>query len=207
MGLVCLYPFAKKFTYWPQLILGLTFNWGALLGWSVMNNGNIYHPGLVPLYLGCVSWTLIYDTIYAHQDRLDDLNVGIKSTAIKFGDQTHNWLKLFSTSMIGNFLAVGYLTDQVWPYYAGIIGATYKLYSIISTLNIDDSKNCSQKFIDNVAVGWILLFGMVASALIKRPEKDKMELNIEKAAFQVEKNLKGKDEGDGKDENDKSAKL
>lgn len=177
MGLVALYPFAKKFTYWPQLVLGLTFNWGALLGWSAITKGNIYLPGAVPLYLGCVCWTIIYDTIYAHQDKNDDLNIGVKSTAIKFGDQTKNWLRLFTFGMLSNFGVCGIMSDQLWPYYLAILSAGYRMHLIINTLDINDEENCSQKFNDNLQVGWILLLGFALSNLLKKPKHDDLEFD------------------------------
>ncbi len=88
--LIAIYPFAKRFTYWPQLVLGLTFKWGALVGWAAVTGSLSLAP--VVLYAGCVLWTIGYDTIYAHQDKEDDLAVGLKSTALKFGDATPRWL-------------------------------------------------------------------------------------------------------------------
>ena len=82
MGLVVLYPVMKRFTYWPQLVLGLAFNWGALLGWSAVN-GACNWSVCLPRYVAGISWTIIYDTIYDHQDKFDDIVLGIKSTALK----------------------------------------------------------------------------------------------------------------------------
>ena len=88
--LIAVYPFAKRFTYWPQLVLGLTFKWGALVGWAAVTGSLSLAP--VVLYAGCVLWTIGYDTIYAHQDKEDDLAVGLKSTALRFGAATQRWL-------------------------------------------------------------------------------------------------------------------
>ncbi|XP_074594680.1 ubiquinone biosynthesis protein COQ2, mitochondrial [Brevipalpus obovatus] len=178
LGLVALYPFTKKFTYWPQLVLGLTFNWGALMGWSAITKGNIFLPGAVPLYLGCVCWTLVYDTIYAHQDKNDDMSIGVKSTAIKFGEQTKSWLRLFTLGMMSNLGVCGYMTDQLWPYYFAILGTGYKMHSIISTLDINDPENCSEKFTENLQVGWILLLGFVLSNLLKKPKHDDLDSDL-----------------------------
>ncbi len=90
---VAVYPFAKRFTWWPQVFLGLAFNWGALLGWTA-HTGELGWPA-VTLYLAGISWTLFYDTIYAHQDTEDDALIGIKSTARLFGDNTPAWLRNF----------------------------------------------------------------------------------------------------------------
>jgi len=95
---VAVYPFAKRFTWWPQVFLGLAFNWGALLAWAA-HTGSI-GPVPVILYLAGIAWTLFYDTIYAHQDTEDDALIGVKSTARLFGDQTRDWLRLFLTITI-----------------------------------------------------------------------------------------------------------
>ncbi len=95
---VAIYPFAKRFTWWPQVFLGLAFNWGALLAWAA-HTGSI-GPVPVILYLAGIAWTLFYDTIYAHQDTEDDALIGVKSTARLFGDQSRQWLRLFLTITI-----------------------------------------------------------------------------------------------------------
>ena len=99
---VCIYPFAKRFTWWPQVFLGVAFNWGALLGWTA-HSGSLGWPAVI-LYLGGISWTLFYDTIYAHQDTTDDALIGVKSTARLFGSASHLWLRGF---MAGTVLLTG----------------------------------------------------------------------------------------------------
>ena len=93
LALVAIYPFAKRFTWWPQVFLGLAFNWGALLAWAA-RAGEV-PPAAVALYLAGIAWTLYYDTIYAHQDREDDALIGVKSTARLFGDHSRSWLWAF----------------------------------------------------------------------------------------------------------------
>src|SRR6056297_3588845 len=90
---VCVYPCAKRFTWWPQVFLGLAFNWGALLAWTA-HSGRLEWPAVV-LYLAGIAWTLFYDTIYAHQDTEDDALIGVKSTARLFGERTPRWLRWF----------------------------------------------------------------------------------------------------------------
>lgn len=90
---VAIYPFAKRFTYWPQVFLGIAFNWGALLAWTA-HSGSLGWPAVL-LYLSGLSWTLFYDTIYAHQDKEDDVMIGVKSTALLFGAETPKWMKRF----------------------------------------------------------------------------------------------------------------
>lgn len=96
---VCIYPFAKRFTWWPQVFLGLAFNWGALLAWTA-HSGSLGAPAVV-LYVAGIAWTLFYDTIYAHQDTEDDALIGIKSTARLFGAQTGPWLRRFLMATVG----------------------------------------------------------------------------------------------------------
>ncbi len=93
LALVAIYPFAKRFTWWPQVFLGLAFNWGALLAWAAVTG--TLAPAAVALYGAGIAWTLFYDTIYAHQDKEDDALIGVKSTARLFGDRTHAWLRWF----------------------------------------------------------------------------------------------------------------
>ncbi|UWR03318.1 4-hydroxybenzoate octaprenyltransferase [Ruegeria conchae] len=99
---VTIYPFAKRFTWWPQIFLGLAFNWGALLAWAA-HTGTVGWPAIM-LYLSGIAWTLFYDTIYAHQDAEDDELIGIKSTARLFGTDTARWLKYF---LIGTVSLMG----------------------------------------------------------------------------------------------------
>jgi 4-hydroxybenzoate polyprenyltransferase len=95
---VAIYPFAKRFTWWPQVFLGLAFNWGALLAWTA-HTGSLGWPA-VALYLAGIAWTLFYDTIYAHQDVEDDALIGVKSTARLFGDATPLWLRYFMVATV-----------------------------------------------------------------------------------------------------------
>ena len=95
---VAIYPFAKRFTWWPQVFLGLAFNWGALLAWAA-HSGSL-HIAPVMLYLAGIAWTLFYDTIYAHQDSEDDALIGIKSTARLFGADTPHWLRRFLVATV-----------------------------------------------------------------------------------------------------------
>jgi 4-hydroxybenzoate polyprenyltransferase len=117
LGIVALYPHMKRITHYPQIVLGLAFNWGALLGWAVLTGG--LHPAPVVLYLAGIVWTLGYDTIYAHQDKEDDLLVGVKSLAIKLGQGTRRWLAFFYVVTVAGIGAAGWLTDIGALFYAG----------------------------------------------------------------------------------------
>ncbi|TCK99345.1 4-hydroxybenzoate polyprenyltransferase [Shimia isoporae] len=90
---VAIYPFAKRFTWWPQVFLGIAFNWGALLAWTA-HTGELQAPAIA-LYAAGIAWTLFYDTIYAHQDTEDDALIGVKSTARLFAEKTPQWLQFF----------------------------------------------------------------------------------------------------------------
>jgi 4-hydroxybenzoate polyprenyltransferase len=107
LGFVAIYPFAKRFTWWPQVFLGLAFNWGALLGW-VAHSGRLDWPAVL-LYLAGIAWTLFYDTIYAHQDTEDDALIGVKSTARLFGQSSPQWLRTFAVLATGLMAVAIYL--------------------------------------------------------------------------------------------------
>lgn len=166
LGLVIIYPLMKRVTHWPQLVLGMTFNWGALLGWSA-TQGSVMWSACLPLYLAGVCWTIVYDTIYAHQDKVDDALLGIKSTAIRFGDNTKLWLSGFSTAMMGGLVASGMVCEQTWPYYSALGLISAHLAHQIYSLNIDNPTDCANKFISNHQVGLILFLGIVLGTLYK----------------------------------------
>jgi len=105
LGLIATYPYMKRITYWPQIFLGLNFNWGALIGWTAVTGRLAWPPVL--LYLGGISWTLGYDTIYAHQDKEDDARIGVKSSALALGDRTRPFLYAFYAAAVVLWAAVG----------------------------------------------------------------------------------------------------
>ena len=163
--IVAIYPFMKRFTYWPQVFLGLAFNWGALVGWSAIHDGLALSPLL--LYLGGLSWTLAYDTIYAHQDKEDDVLIGVKSTALKFGAASLWW--------IGGFfvLALLFIEASLWLAQAHLLAhmgvAAAALHAVwqISRLDIDDPQRCLQLFRSNREFGFLILLGLVLDTLIR----------------------------------------
>ena len=166
LPLVGLYPLMKRFTNWPQLVLGMTFNWGSFMGWAATHGSLDAFDGLsvvLPLYIGGVSWTLVYDTLYAHQDKNDDAQLGLKSTALYFGESTKPILLGFSTlSTISWMLAgknVGYLEPY---YYLGIGAAGAHLYWQVITADLNDAKNLAERFKSNNTVGAILFASCIA---------------------------------------------
>ncbi|XP_020300871.1 4-hydroxybenzoate polyprenyltransferase, mitochondrial isoform X2 [Pseudomyrmex gracilis] len=179
LGLVVIYPLMKRVTYWPQLILGMTFNWGALLGWSAVR-GSCDWSVCLPLYLAGICWTIVYDTIYAHQDRMDDIMMGIKSTAIKFGDNTKLYLSGFGTAMIASLIASGVVIAQTWPYYTAVGIIAMHISSQIYTLNINNPTDCAKKFVSNHRIGMILFTGIVLGNLMKKSlTEEESEAKIE----------------------------
>ncbi len=162
--LVFSYPFMKRITYWPQAWLGLTFNWGALVGWSAVT-GSLDWPALL-LYAGGVAWTLGYDTIYAHQDKEDDALIGVKSSAIKLGAQTRPWLLAFYGLTLAFFLAAGLAAGLAWPFLAGLLAVALHFAWQVATLDIDDPANCLERFRSNRFVGWLLLAGFLGAGLV-----------------------------------------
>ncbi|MEM9355425.1 MAG: 4-hydroxybenzoate octaprenyltransferase [Pseudomonadota bacterium] len=159
LGLVAIYPFFKRFTYWPQVILGLTFKWGALVGWAAIHGSLAIAPIL--LYAGCVLWTIGYDTIYAHQDKEDDATLGLKSTALRFGDETPKWLFLFYGGALALWACAGYLAGAgtIFALALGVV-ALHCLWQVL-TLDTNDPDNCLTRFKSNRYVGWLFLAGLL----------------------------------------------
>ncbi|CAL8348104.1 unnamed protein product [Lota lota] len=166
LSLVVTYPLMKRVTYWPQLVLGLAFNWGALLGWSAIA-GSCDWSVCLPLYFSGVMWTLIYDTIYAHQDKEDDVNVGVKSTALMFGEQTKPWLTGFSAAMMAGLTLAGVNAEQTLPYYLTLSSVAVHLAHQIYALDINRPEDCWKTFVSNRNLGLLLFLGVVAGNLWK----------------------------------------
>ena len=158
--LVAVYPMMKRVTYWPQIFLGLAFNWGALVGWTSVT-GSLAAPPLL-LYAAGIAWTLGYDTIYAHQDKEDDLLVGVKSTALKLGCNTRPWLWGFYGVTVGLLAAAGVAAGLGWPYFAMLGLAALQLGWQAATVDIDSPADCLTKFRSNRLTGFLVLAGMIA---------------------------------------------
>lgn len=170
-ALVCIYPFAKRFTWWPQVFLGTAFNWGALLAW-VAHTGSLSAAPIL-LYLGGIGWTLFYDTIYAHQDREDDAMIGIKSTARLFGDNTKTWLRFFlvlTVCLIGMGVIVALLPSQnvlaLVVALAGVWAMGWHLSWQLIHLNINDGEICLRLFRSNRNAGLIPVLFFACAALV-----------------------------------------
>ncbi len=168
LALLAVYPFAKRFTWWPQVFLGLAFNWGALLAWAAHARGLDAAPVL--LYAAGIAWTLFYDTIYAHQDREDDALIGVKSTARLFGPRTKPWLLGFLAAAVAlaaaAVLAAGLAGAARAVALAGVAGFGLHLYWQLRRLDIDDSALCLVLFRSNRDAGLILTAGLLAAAIL-----------------------------------------
>jgi 4-hydroxybenzoate polyprenyltransferase len=171
LSLVAIYPFAKRFTWWPQIFLGLAFNWGALLAWTAQT-GSLGGPAVL-LYIGGIAWTLFYDTIYAHQDREDDALIGVKSTARLFGTSTTAWLRGFLVATIvligaaalwalvpeGNVLSLVLALAGVWA-------MGWHMAWQLQRLDIDDPNACMRIFRSNRDAGLLPALFFAAAAMV-----------------------------------------
>ena len=158
------YPWMKRITYWPQAFLGITFNWGIWVAWGTQDQS--LSLGILCLYLGSVLWTIGYDTIYAHQDREDDLLVGMKSSAIKFGEKTKSILWLLYGGATLLWLIAGNMANLRKWFYGGMISIAIHFAWQIVTLNINDGQNCAQRFLSNSHVGLILFIAIVLGRIL-----------------------------------------
>ena len=163
LGLIATYPLMKRVTYWPQVFLGLNFNWGALIGWTAVTGGLAAPPLL--LYLGGIFWTLGYDTIYAHQDKADDAAIGVKSSALALGRHTRPWLFAFYAAAVLLWGMAGREAGLGAPFWAGLTLAALQLAWQAARVDIDDPADCLAKFRSSRLVGWLLFAGIVAGRL------------------------------------------
>ena len=161
---VVIYPFMKRITYWPQIFLGLAFSWGALMGWPAAF-GRLDWPPLV-LYAGSICWVIGYDTIYAHQDREDDLLIGIKSTALLFGERTPAMLASFYSAAVILISVAGLMADGGLIFTLGLIAFAAHLAWQVTRLDIDDPAHCLVLFKSNRDAGLILFGAMLLDAAL-----------------------------------------
>jgi 4-hydroxybenzoate polyprenyltransferase len=163
--IVAIYPFMKRITWWPQIVLGLAFSWGALMGFAV-TFARLDATAFL-LYAGSISWVIGYDTIYAHQDAEDDALIGIKSTARLFAERTHLALVVFYA------LAVVLIGMALWragvrtPAWIGLASFAGQLAWQISRLRIDDPALCLRLFRSNRDAGLLLFAGLLLDALLR----------------------------------------
>jgi len=160
MPLAFAYPLMKRFTYWPQLFLGITFNYGLILGWSSIEN-NVNHLPII-FYLGAIFWTLGYDTVYGFQDLKDDEIIGLKSTSIKFKSKPHLFLKFCYMIFLISLMIIGLVMQLNKIYFLGLVIIAFHLFFIqIKKLDIDNSENCLKTFKSNNLLGLIVLIFLI----------------------------------------------
>jgi 4-hydroxybenzoate polyprenyltransferase len=162
LAVVAVYPFMKRITYWPQIVLGLAFSWGALMGWPA-TFGRLDLPAFL-LYAGAISWVIGYDTIYAHQDREDDALIGIKSTALLFGERTKTMLALFYALAVALIALAGWRAGGGVVFALGLGAFAAHLAWQIMRLDIHDPVLCLVVFKSNRDAGLILFAGLVLDA-------------------------------------------
>ena len=171
LGLVLIYPFAKRFTWWPQVFLGLAFNWGALLAYAA-HQGQV-SAAAVLLFAAGIAWTVYYDTVYALQDRVDDALIGVKSTALLFGNKARPWLWGFIMATVvlmgmavilvqaprGNVVAMLLALAGVWAF-------GWHMAWQMRGLRVDDPVSCRRTFLANRDAGLIPALFLAAAALV-----------------------------------------
>lgn len=150
---VAIYPLMKRVSWWPQLFLGLVFNWGALMGWAAVR-GEIELPAIL-LYVGGIFWTLGYDTIYAIQDKTDDAKIGVKSTALRLGDKTKAFVVIFYVAAISCFVLA---SGEFLTFIPAAIHAVWQVYF----LDINSPISARKMFLSNIWFGVLVLFGVLA---------------------------------------------
>ena len=160
MPLAFSYPLMKRFTYWPQLFLGITFNYGLILGWTAIK-GQI-DPVIIVLYVGAIFWTLGYDTIYGFQDIKDDEIIGLKSTSIKFKKEPYFFLYACYSFYLITLLVVGYLIELNYISIMFFIVALFQMfYYQLQKLKIKNSSSCLKIFKSNNFLGLIVFLGLL----------------------------------------------
>ena len=160
--LVAAYPFMKRVTWWPQAWLGLTFNWGALLGFAAQTGRLDIADAM--LYAGLIFWTLGYDTIYAHQDKHDDELIGVKSTARLFGADSRKWILRFYAVAFTLILAAGFTEHTGWPFAFVMLAAGAHLLWQVKKLDIASADNCLQVFRSNRETGALIALALLLAS-------------------------------------------
>jgi 4-hydroxybenzoate polyprenyltransferase len=165
LAVIVVYPFMKRVTYWPQIVLGLAFSWGALMGWPA-TFARLDLPAYL-LYAGAISWVIGYDTIYAHQDREDDALIGIKSTALLFGEHTKPILAVFYALAVALIAWAGWSAGAGFLFALALLAFAAHLAWQIARLDIADPVRCLAVFKSNRDAGLILFAGLALDAALR----------------------------------------
>lgn len=160
LPLVFFYPLAKRLTFWPQAVLGVVFMMGALIGWTAVRN-SLDLPAIL-LYIGCIFWPLHFDTIYAHQDRKDDVAAGVKSSALFLGEKTRSVLFVFDLLMVGFICAACNVAGLGWGFWPVMLIVLAHFLWQLKELDIHDEGKCLFLFSSNWSLGWIVLAAILA---------------------------------------------
>jgi len=165
MPLAFTYPLMKRFTYWPQLFLGITFNYGLVLAWISIKNDISIIP--IIFYFGAIFWTLGYDTIYGYQDIKDDEIIGVKSTSIKFKNNPKKFVLVCYLTFIASLILIGLLMKFNLFYFLFLIVPTFQLiFFQIFKLDVNNSTSCLAKFKSNNFVGLLILINLLIGKII-----------------------------------------
>lgn len=164
LSMIIIYPLLKRYIWCPQLFLGFTFNIGALMGWTAMKNEISLES--ISFYVGCVFWTLFYDTIYAYQDKLDDKKVGVKSTALYFGNNAKPWLKKFNVISLVMWFYTGIILSLHSIFYVTLIVIALIFYYQHKNFDGDNPVKCMKIFKNNTYVGLLLFCAILTNQII-----------------------------------------
>lgn len=177
--LVAAYPAMKRITYMPQVVLGCAMNYGVPMGWTTIRGEGYTSPSdalaglapIAPLYLGSIAWTVVYDTIYAHQDKVDDARLGLKSTALLMGARTKAILTGLSVASAAGFTYAGILNELAMPYYLAVTGSLMHMLWQVRTANYEDRISLTKRFVASQWLGWIMLGGIVLGRAMQPPQR------------------------------------
>lgn len=161
--LVVIYPTVKRFFWWPQAFLALTFNWGILLAWVAVHGELGITPAL--LYVGAAFWTFAYDTVYAHQDKEDDAKVNIKSSALALGNRSRATVLFCYAVALSLFVAAGLTQGYGWVFVVGLLPAAVLLFLPVVRLDFDSPDECLQAFVINRWVGLAIFMAFLLGSL------------------------------------------
>lgn len=164
LATIAIYPFLKRITNWPQIGLGISFSWGALMGWAVLL-GNLDWPPII-LYVGCIFWVIGYDTIYAMQDKEDDALAGVRSTARLFGARAKSLIAFSYSCAIILFAVSFWMAETGVIAFMGLgLGAAHLAWQV-KTLNAENAERCLKLFRSNRDYGWIIFLGIVIDGMV-----------------------------------------
>ena len=162
--IVIVYPLCKRFTYWPQVVLGIGFNWGMLMAWS--DTQNIVPSGAIAMWLGAVLWQVGYDSIYAYVDVRDDIKLGLRSTALRFADKGKLWISGFYIATVALWVYGGVSMNMDWPYYVVMAAIAAHFFWQMCVFSLSRPDRNFMLFRANMAVGVLLVVAALAGTVL-----------------------------------------